>query len=384
MPTLRGAAALLITVSAWIAAVTWHYDELAVVAAAGVVSLAAGAAWMWWRPRIEVSRVLDPQRVQQGERALSQLVLRDAGHRGLSCSYAIEQLGSERSVIRLPRLRRGGVGTVRYEAPTDRRAVIPIGPLDLVREDALGLFRRTLRVGDKETLYVYPRIWTLAGLPLGLTRSLDGHHRSSVPHGSITFHALREYVRGDDLRHVHWKATSHSTTPGTLMVREHIDTSVAKVILVLDVSRHAYEHQFEEAVEVAASIASVAVGAGNPVEMSTTDGASASSGAAGRHGERLLELLAAVTPSETASLIATVSQLTLRRSRDVLVVVTGDGSPSELASAAGLFTRFGRTVQVTITSGEVSSSTLAGRNRLLLRAGSAGTFASLWNAALVR
>jgi uncharacterized protein (DUF58 family) len=70
----------------------------------------------------------------------------------------------------------------------------------------------------------------MQAVPAGISRSLDGR-LDRVPHGAITFDTLREYVIGDELRHVHWRT---SARVGELMVREHVDTSPARIVVLLD------------------------------------------------------------------------------------------------------------------------------------------------------
>lgn len=378
MPTLRGLGVLVAGILALLAALTWHYGDLGLVAVACGAALLIGLASMIWPHQIEFRREVEPSRVERGQVALARVTFRNLGARSFSCRYALEQCGRERLTLRLPRIRSGGAGHVAYRIPTARRGVLDIGPMVLVREDALGLFRRTDVLGDPERVFVHPVAHRLAGLPFGLTRSLEGPDRSHVPHGSITFHALRDYVRGDDLRYVHWKATARL---GTLMIREHIDTSVARVTLVLDVSRNCYEtdDQFEDAVEAAASIARTAVIAGYAVHLVSSDGASALSESSGKRSDQLLGLLSAVEQTGTASLPRTVARLDNERSHDLLVVVAGRLSPTDLGQIAKLARRFHRTAIAMICDEDGPSRTGIISDNLVLRAPSASKFVEIWN-----
>ena len=70
----------------------------------------------------------------------------------------------------------------------------------------------------------------------------------------LAFHALREYVTGDDLRHVHW--TSSARASG-LLVRQYEETHRAHVTIVVDERRSSYRvrSEHELAISVAASVA---------------------------------------------------------------------------------------------------------------------------------
>ena len=74
----------------------------------------------------------------------------------------------------------------------------------------------------------------------------------------LAFHALREYVPGDDLRHVHWRSSAKA---GELLVRQYHETRRGHVTVLLDDRRSSYPRlgDFELAVSVAASIALRAV-----------------------------------------------------------------------------------------------------------------------------
>src|SRR6185295_17135875 len=122
--------------------------------------------------------------------------------------------------------------------------------------DPLALVSAVRRYGGAVRVWVRPRVHPIAAVPVGLSRSMDGRV-DRVPHGSITFAALREYVVGDDLRRVHWRT---SARVGELMVREHVDTSLPRVVILLDDRAGAHvpdvsgESTFEAACEAAASV----------------------------------------------------------------------------------------------------------------------------------
>ena len=74
----------------------------------------------------------------------------------------------------------------------------------------------------------------------------------------LAFHALREYVPGDDLRHVHWRSSAKA---GELLVRQYHETRRGHVTILVDDRRVSYRRlrDFELAVSVATSIALRAV-----------------------------------------------------------------------------------------------------------------------------
>jgi len=47
-------------------------------------------------------------------------------------------------------------------------------------------------------------------VPAGRARDLDGPTFDSSPQGSAAFHTLRDYVPGDERRHIHWRSTART------------------------------------------------------------------------------------------------------------------------------------------------------------------------------
>ncbi|MFD0823750.1 DUF58 domain-containing protein, partial [Micromonospora zhanjiangensis] len=201
-------------------------------------------------------------RVGRGEPASMSLTVRNTGRLRSANLVAQDRCGDRSVAVPLLRLRPGRDTTVDYPVPTDRRGVVPVGPLRVIGRDALGLLSLSRAHGEVAYVWVHPRIHLLNAVPTGVTRSLDGRI-DRVPHGSITFDSLREYVVGDELRRVHWRT---SAKVGELMVREHLDTSLPRLVVLLDNRFGAHPaptgaapaETFESACEAAASVVAAA------------------------------------------------------------------------------------------------------------------------------
>ena len=87
----------------------------------------------------------------------------------------------------------------------------------------------------------------------GQVRDLEGMPSDRVSMSDLAFHALREYVPGDDLRHVHWRSSARA---GELLVRQYHDTRRNHATVVLDADPAAYrsDEEYELGVSVAASL----------------------------------------------------------------------------------------------------------------------------------
>jgi uncharacterized protein (DUF58 family) len=156
--------------------------------------------------------------------------------------------------------------------PTERRGTVLAGPVIVRRCDALGLVTRSLTVGVPATLRIRPAVVAVAPLLSRRTSSPDGLATGAVSDGGITFHALREYVPGDDPRHMHWRSSAKF---GRLVVRRYVDPTEPTSTVLLDTRHEAYpadEAAFEVAVDVAATVCTASARLRFPVRLGTTDG----------------------------------------------------------------------------------------------------------------
>ncbi|MFJ8582088.1 DUF58 domain-containing protein [Micromonospora sp. NPDC093277] len=315
----------------------YAYPELVVLGAAAAVAVGYALVSAAWRPRLSVERVADPDRVARGELAAMTLTVRNTGRLRSANLVAEDRCGAALVPVPLLRLRPGRDTEVRYDVPTRRRGVVPVGPLRVTRRDPLGLVALARSYGGTVPVWVHPRIHPLTAVPTGAGRSLDGR-TDSVPHGSITFDSLREYVVGDELRRVHWRT---SARVGELMVRENVDTSLPRIVVVLDNRASAHPHRvagvaesFESGCEAAASVLAAAVGEGLPVSLLLV--APADEEPAGVAGP--LDRLAAVELADGGDdpLGTTMSRLRQERLGDTLVFLTGPGAASDLGHIGAL------------------------------------------------
>jgi hypothetical protein len=162
-------------------------------------------------------------------------------------------IGTGSTRLRLPVLRRGREQVVEVPVPTTRRGVVDVGPVTARRTDPFGLLQRPARWGRAAQLYVRPRMVSLESMTTGFLRDQEGVPSDEVSMSDLAFHALREYVRGDDLRHVHWRSTARA---GQLLVRQYHQTrrNHATVLVDDDPAAYADAEDFELAVSVAASL----------------------------------------------------------------------------------------------------------------------------------
>src|SRR5438309_3120661 len=223
--------------------------------------LVAGYALARRRLRMEGERSGLYPRAQQGDRLNVEVVLR--AQRSISTFILEERIPSKLGrPVRVPgaRLRAGSAVSHKYSVRCSRRGVYEIGPLVAITGDPLGLTQSEHEVAKKFELLVHPRIQEVSDRPL--TRQFeDPPIRPPVskpwPSG-LEFYGMREYVPGDDLRRIVWRASART---GKVMVREAEQGITDHITLILDTDRGSHSRDgeglsesFEAGIRVAASL----------------------------------------------------------------------------------------------------------------------------------
>ncbi len=343
--TRLGLGAALAGVAFAVVGWTLVWPALVVVGVGSLVLVLVALAYIVRRPHLHIDRQIHPPRVSKGLPAIAFLHFTNTGARTVPTSVAVQPYGALRVETVLPKLLGGQAGMRSYRLPTTRRGIFTIGPVEISRSDPFEFARVTQRHGGSEQIWVYPHIMPFRPLPSGRTRHLEGPSSDTAPEGSITFHRLREYVVGDDLRMIHWKSTART---GRLMVRHNVDTSQPYTVVQLDLRPVRYsEETFEMAIDVAASAVSCAAVGKSPVQLRTTHGTQVG-GPRQREPQSLLDQLTAIEPDERGSIVSDLSLLRRERGGTALIVVTGRLDATDLPAIAGLRRRFQRVVVVSV------------------------------------
>jgi uncharacterized protein (DUF58 family) len=299
------------------------------------------------RPRLTMARQIQPPRVAKGLPAIAYLTCTNQGRATVPALVASQPYGSGSVRTLLPRLRRGQSGVRVYRLPTTRRGIFDIGPVEITRSDPFGFVRVTQRHTGHDQIWVYPTVLPFRSLPSGVTRHLEGPSSDTAPEGSITFHRLREYVVGDDLRMIHWKSTART---GQLMVRHNVDTSQPYTVVLLDVRPAVYSAEsFETAIDAAASAVTCSSAGKSPVQVRTTNGQQVG-GPSQRDPFALLDFLTAVASDAGGSIEQDCLRLRRERGGTGLIVITGALNTADLPAIAGLRRRFQRIVVVSVST----------------------------------
>lgn len=231
----------------------YGWAELVVAACVLGVAVLVSAAMTVGRSHYAVDVDLADQAVTVGERAMGRIEVRNVGRRRLLPARIELPVGIGSASFALPSMAAGAVHEEVYAIPTTRRAVVVVGPVRSVRADPLGIARREVLWTDPTELYVHPVTVSLTGTRAGLLRDLEGQSTRSLSDDDMSFHALREYIPGDDRRSIHWRTSART---GTLMVRQFEDTRRTHTALALstDVEDYRDEDELELAVSTFASL----------------------------------------------------------------------------------------------------------------------------------
>ena len=180
-----------------------------------------------------------------------------------------------------------------------RRGVVHLDGVTLARPDPLGLFRALRKVALPQSVLILPKRYPLApiALPGAMKYQQGGVAMASNVGQSDEFVSLREYRRGDPVRHIHWRSWAKTGKP---IVKEFEDEFFVRHALVLDTfTDRPHTEEFEEAVSVAASFACTALTQESLLDLLFV-GTQAYCFTAGRglaHADQMLEILASVQPS---------------------------------------------------------------------------------------
>jgi uncharacterized protein (DUF58 family) len=143
----------------------------------------------------------------------------------------------------------------RIEVPLTfaRRGVYALGPAEVRVADPFGLLRFARKDWKTMEVVVYPRVHELRGFPLRGGNVEAGTTGSRGRRGE-EFANLREYRRGDDRRHIHWKSLART---GELFVKEFSLQAPRRHTVALDLRREGLRTQEDEIEDAVSAVASV-------------------------------------------------------------------------------------------------------------------------------
>src|SRR5688500_607955 len=279
-----GWTVLVAGVALVVAAVYTDWRERAVLAAACLLVFLLALPFLGGRTYVRVEVVPQPERVTAGGAVAAGVRVRNIAAHGLLPTMLELAVGAMVHRYPVPRLGPDETHEESFTIRTERRGVIPVGPAMTRRGDPVGIFSCDVVWTPVREVLVRPHLVPLESLGAGLLRDLEGVSTDAVSQSDLAFHALREYVPGDDLRHIHWRSSAKvmaASGESALLVRQYLDTRRSHATIVVDDRLGSWSdpEDFETAMAVAASIAVRAVL--DEFDVSFVCGTHASSGSDG-------------------------------------------------------------------------------------------------------
>jgi uncharacterized protein (DUF58 family) len=236
-----------------------------------------------------------------------------------------------------------------YSFTPKLRGVYQIGPLTAEFSDPLGLAKRHQQLIGEAEIIVHPNVEEVLDRPL--TRAFEDPplrppHSRAWPQG-FEFYGMRDYVRGDDLRRVVWRAYART---GKLLVREFeqgISDRIA-VVVDTDVEWHSPgvpSDTFETAVRVAASVGVRHIKDGFNVRLLSNYGDLGAGFRGSRARLQFLDQMARLRLSKEP-LTAALEMLVRGSRRDAHVVLVTSRFDAESAARANLMIASGASFTV--------------------------------------
>jgi uncharacterized protein (DUF58 family) len=261
----------------WLALLGW----LALAVGTGVLDLSLAAS----PRRVQLTREL-PDRVRLGETVTAELAVQNLGRRMLRAVVrdgwepSAGVAGPNRTALRIPP---GERRRLSLELTPWRRGDRRTEQVTIRASGPLGLWPRQATLSAPGRLRVLPPFHSRAHLPARLTRlrELDGRTPLLIRGQGTEFDSIREYVRGDDVRSIDWRATARHVDPGRpgsmrLMVRTWRPERDRRIVIVADTSRTAAariadEPRLDTAWEASLLLAALASHAGDRVDFLAWD-----------------------------------------------------------------------------------------------------------------
>ncbi len=224
----------------------------------------------------------------------------------LSLSEPTGNLTADGRTTRVVSLPAKGSVSMRYTVKGTQRGTFTTGPLRIQAADPLGLFPWRMESGGVTNVSVYPALHRLIlprtrGLPAGNLTSSNRLYADPT-----RYRGLRDYMRGDDIRHISWKATART---GSLKTVEHLPAMYVPTTVILNLRSEDYARPgryaaVERCIECAAALLRDAAHAGQSfscVLSARIGGTILNMGfPAGNGHEHMVLMLRAMADAETA------------------------------------------------------------------------------------
>jgi len=143
---------------------------------------------------------------------------------------------------------------LQWELTAHRRGVHQIGPSRLLAGDLFAFFSREKKTEESHSIIVYPRLVSLKSFSFPRRDFFGVPGAKSPVQDPIYILGTRDYQHGQPAKYVHWKASARHHR---LQQKIFEPTEKEKILLVVDVDQFAKnkaEEEFEQTLEIVASL----------------------------------------------------------------------------------------------------------------------------------
>jgi uncharacterized protein (DUF58 family) len=221
-----------------------------------------------------------------------------------------------------------------------RRGDLKAPHVTLRASGPLGLAGRQRTIPCPGILRVLPPFHSRRHLPSKLRklRELDGKAAVQIRGAGTEFDSLRDYVRGDDVRSIDWRATARRSA---VVVRTWRPERDRRVVIMLDTSRTSAariddEPRLDSGIEAALLLAVLAERGGDRVDFFAFDRRTRGRAGSASKGNLLGQLVQAMAPLapelielDWSQVPGQVRQISAHRSLVVLLTPLDGGAPEE-------------------------------------------------------
>lgn len=223
--------------------------------------------------------------------------------------------------------------TRQHDVICERRGVYTLTSAAMTTGDLFGLYRGTKQIPLTGQLMVYPQMLALTELPVPVHRLLgDMLVRQFTVADPFSVSGVREYVPGDEIRLINWKATAHANQT---MVHRRDFTADSQLLIYLNVedspnmwNKVSRPDLIEHGIVYAASVARYAIETGGKVGFVTNgsgDGVKQIAPLSGiAHLEILLESMARLQIERNVDFVWVLQEAISQQLqyRDILLLTT--------------------------------------------------------------
>ncbi len=378
MPTTRGWVCFLFGVLFVVAGRLVGLVELYVVGGILLTLIAVAATIAIMRPiRLGVGRSVTPPRLHVGSVGKVELAIRNGSSRSPVLKMTDRVEGTTGAQLFMRPLAKDEVTRAAYRLPTERRGVVHLGPALFEATDPFGLALRRFTAPSPGQLVVYPEVVPLPPAPP--SPATERRSMSDVPEflggRSEEFHALRNYVPGDDIRRINWGASARHDE---LIVREDEAPTQNHLTIIFDNAAMRSVAAVDRGASIAASLVASMRNRSDPFRLLTVDGQDTGFVLGTSGVEHALSVLAVVdtAPLERDRVIVP------KDAQGAVVVVT---TPSVTIARSEL-TAFGRVMYLTMLPStwdpsvkKEHSRTEAALGEIRITLGSMDDLADVWS-----